>query len=162
MRTLCYTLVLIASTPLLGAGQAAPSAKPPVRTPVAVPAARPTAIIHTTAGDMRCQLFEKEAPIGVANFIGLSNGTKDWTNPVSHAKKHGVPLYDGTIFHRVIDVRPSRTPCLRELRSGYQWLTVFHHGGPVSQPEWRIHDFRPMRSGSGRVGQADRADGNRW
>ena len=102
MRTLCYTLVLIASTPLLGAGQAAPSAKPPVRTPVAAPAAGPTAIIHTTAGDMRCQLFEKEAPIGVANFIGLSNGTKDWTNPVSHAKKHGVPLYDGTIFHRVI------------------------------------------------------------
>src|SRR5712692_10026872 len=102
MRTLCYTVVLISSTPLLGAGQAAPSAKPPVRTPVAVPAARPTAIIHTTAGDMRCQLFEKEAPIGVANFIGLSNGTKDWTNPVSHAKKHGVPLYEGTIFHRVI------------------------------------------------------------
>src|SRR4029077_19128831 len=27
---------------------------------------------------------------------------KDWTNPVSHGKKHGVPLYDGTIFHRVI------------------------------------------------------------
>ena len=102
MRTFCCTLVLIASTALLGFGQAAPSAKPPVRTPVAAPAAGPTAIIHTTAGNMRCQLFEKEAPIGVANFIGLANGTKDWTNPVSHAKKHGVPLYDGTIFHRVI------------------------------------------------------------
>ena len=102
MRTLWYTLVLIAFTSLLGAGQATPAAKPPVRTPAAAPAAGPTAIIHTTVGDMRCQLFEKEAPIGVANFIGLSNGTKDWTNPVSHAKKHGVPLYDGTIFHRVI------------------------------------------------------------
>jgi peptidyl-prolyl cis-trans isomerase A (cyclophilin A) len=42
------------------------------------------------------------APIGVENFIGLANGTKDWTSPVSHDKKHGVPLYDGTIFHRVI------------------------------------------------------------
>jgi len=102
MRTVLSTLVLIASTSLLGASQAAPAAKPPVRTPVAAPAAGPTAVIHTTAGDMRCQLFEKEAPIGVANFIGLANGTKDWTNPVSHAKKHGVPLYDGTIFHRVI------------------------------------------------------------
>ena len=102
MRTLICTFVLIASTSLLGASQAAPSAKPPVRTPAAAPAAGPTAIIHTTAGDLRCQLFEKEAPIGVANFIGLANGTKDWTNPVSHAKKHGVPLYDGTIFHRVI------------------------------------------------------------
>ena len=102
MRTVLSTLVLIASTSLLGASQAAPAAKPPVRTPVATPAAGPTAIIHTTTGDMRCQLFEKEAPIGVANFIGLANGTKDWTNPVAHAKKHGVPLYDGTIFHRVI------------------------------------------------------------
>jgi peptidyl-prolyl cis-trans isomerase A (cyclophilin A) len=51
---------------------------------------------------MKCELFPDKAPIGVANFIGLANGTKDWVNPASHAKKHGVPLYDGTIFHRVI------------------------------------------------------------
>jgi cyclophilin family peptidyl-prolyl cis-trans isomerase len=38
----------------------------------------------------------------VENFIGLASGTKDWKNPVSGATKHGVPLYDGTIFHRVI------------------------------------------------------------
>ena len=62
----------------------------------------PTAIIQTTAGDLHCTLFPKVAPIGVANFIGLADGTKDWTSPVTHAKKHGVPLYDGTIFHRVI------------------------------------------------------------
>lgn len=64
--------------------------------------ARPTAIIDTTAGKMNCTLFPDKAPIGVANFIGLATGTKDWKNPVSHANKHGVPLYDGTIFHRVI------------------------------------------------------------
>ena len=64
--------------------------------------ARPTAIIETTAGKLTCTLFPDVAPIGVANFIGLAQGTKDWTNPISHAKKHGVPLYDGTIFHRVI------------------------------------------------------------
>jgi peptidyl-prolyl cis-trans isomerase A (cyclophilin A) len=51
---------------------------------------------------MHCTLFPDKAPIGVTNFIGLAKGTKDWTSPVSHAKKHGVPLYDGTIFHRVI------------------------------------------------------------
>src|SRR5882672_2431066 len=102
MRTLLSPLVLIVSTSLLGVGQAAPSAKPPVRTPVPSPSAGPAAVIHTSVGDMRCQLFDKEAPIGVANFIGLASGTKDWTNPVSHAKKHGVPLYYGTIFHRVI------------------------------------------------------------
>jgi peptidyl-prolyl cis-trans isomerase A (cyclophilin A) len=109
MRTLLHTLVLILSTSLLGAAQAAstpaPAAKPPVRTPVATAsaaAAETTAIIHTTAGDLHCTLFPKVAPIGVENFIGLANGTKDWTSPVSHAKKHGVALYDGTIFHRVI------------------------------------------------------------
>jgi cyclophilin family peptidyl-prolyl cis-trans isomerase len=85
MRTLIYTLVLIVSTSLLGAAQP-----------------DPTAIIHTTAGDLNCTLLPKVAPIGVENFIGLANGTKDWTSPVTHAKKTGVPLYDGTIFHRVI------------------------------------------------------------
>jgi peptidyl-prolyl cis-trans isomerase A (cyclophilin A) len=51
---------------------------------------------------MTCTLFPDKAPIGVENFIGLASGTKDWKNPVSGATKHGVPLYDGTIFHRVI------------------------------------------------------------
>jgi peptidyl-prolyl cis-trans isomerase A (cyclophilin A) len=64
--------------------------------------AEPVAVIHTTAGTLRCTLFPDKTPKTVANFMGLANGTKDWTNPVSHAKKHGVPLYDGTIFHRVI------------------------------------------------------------
>ncbi|MFY9559270.1 MAG: peptidylprolyl isomerase [Terriglobales bacterium] len=101
MRTLFCTFALITATSLLNFSQTTP-AKPPVRTPMATPSAEPTAILHTTAGDMHCRLFEKQAPIGVANFIGLAEGTKDWTNPVSHAKKHGVPLYDGTILHRVI------------------------------------------------------------
>src|SRR5579872_3514946 len=61
----------------------------------------PTAIIDTTAGKMTCTLFPSKAPIGVANFIGLATGTKDWKTP-SGVTKHGVPLYDGTIFHRVI------------------------------------------------------------
>jgi peptidyl-prolyl cis-trans isomerase A (cyclophilin A) len=70
--------------------------------PTAAASSEPVAIIDTTAGKMTCKLFPDKAPIGVANFIGLAEGTKDWTNPVTHAKKHGVPLYDGTIFHRVI------------------------------------------------------------
>jgi len=86
MRTLLVALILIAATCALSSAQATD----------------PTAIIHTTAGDLHCTLFPKIAPIGVENFIGLAEGTKDWTSPVTHAKKHGVPLYDGTIFHRVI------------------------------------------------------------
>ncbi len=106
MRTLMHTLVLIVFTSLLGIVHAASTPQTETMSPVHKPAssapAEPTAIIHTTAGDLHCTLFSKVAPIGVENFIGLAEGTKDWTSPVTHAKKHGVPLYDGTIFHRVI------------------------------------------------------------
>jgi peptidyl-prolyl cis-trans isomerase A (cyclophilin A) len=77
--------------------KASSAAKPSVAS-----ATKPTAIINTSVGKMTCTLFPDKAPIGVENFIGLATGTKDWKNPVSGANKHGVPLYDGTIFHRVI------------------------------------------------------------
>src|ERR1700680_3459084 len=109
MRTVLPTLILIISASLLSSAQSS-TAQKSTTTPAHKPAsaaatpasAGPTAIIHTTAGDLHCTLFPKVAPIGVENFIALASGTKDWTSPVSHAKKHGVPLYDGTIFHRVI------------------------------------------------------------
>jgi peptidyl-prolyl cis-trans isomerase A (cyclophilin A) len=66
------------------------------------PSGEPTAVFRTTMGTMRCKLFEKEAPITVANFIGLTDGTKDWKDPATGKNKHGVSLYNGTIFHRVI------------------------------------------------------------
>src|SRR5436190_7066808 len=44
-------------------------------------AGHPTAIIHTTAGDLKCELFPDKAPKAAANFIGLASGTKDWTDP---------------------------------------------------------------------------------
>ena len=64
--------------------------------------ARPTAVIHTTVGDLRCELFVDLTPTTVANFIGLATGKKDWTNPSSGKVEHNQPLYDGVIFHRVI------------------------------------------------------------
>jgi peptidyl-prolyl cis-trans isomerase A (cyclophilin A) len=85
--------------------QTKPTGTPPnsaASSTTAAASANPTAIIDTTAGKLTCTLFPKQAPIGVENFIGLSNGTKDWTSPITHQKKHGVALYDGTIFHRVI------------------------------------------------------------
>ena len=80
----------------------ATAAKPAMAAKPAATSTRPTAVIDTTAGKMTCTLFPEKAPIGVANFIGLSTGTKDWKSPIGGATKHGVPLYDGTIFHRVI------------------------------------------------------------
>jgi cyclophilin family peptidyl-prolyl cis-trans isomerase len=85
--------------------QAAKPTTPPKRTVAAQAASatgEPTAVFDTTVGTLRCKLFEKETPTTVMNFIGLANGTREWKNPVSHVTKKGVPLYDGTIFHRVI------------------------------------------------------------
>jgi peptidyl-prolyl cis-trans isomerase A (cyclophilin A) len=53
-------------------------------------------------GRLTCKLFDKEAPITVANFVGLATGAKTWTDPVTLKKMTGVPFYDGTTFHRVI------------------------------------------------------------
>lgn len=98
-------IVSLACAAALAMAQSAPAAKPSTTAKPATHApvsSNPTAIIDTTVGKMNCTLFPDKAPIGVANFIGLATGTKDWKNPVSGATKHGVPLYDGTIFHRVI------------------------------------------------------------
>ena len=62
----------------------------------------PTAIIETTDGNITCTLFPDKAPIGVANFIGLATGKKEWKDPTTGKMMKGVPLYNGTIFHRVI------------------------------------------------------------
>ena len=86
-----------ASAQSAGGSQSTP-AKPPVHHAAA---GQPTAIIETSVGNLTCTLFPDKAPIGVENFIGLANGTKDWKT-VKGVTKHGVPLYDGTIFHRVI------------------------------------------------------------
>jgi peptidyl-prolyl cis-trans isomerase A (cyclophilin A) len=97
------SIVLLLSALLVLAQSNSQAAAPAAKTPVHRAATgQPIAVIETTAGKMTCTLFPEKAPIGVANFIGLATGKKDWKNPVSDATKHGVPLYDGTIFHRVI------------------------------------------------------------
>ncbi len=60
-----------------------------------------TAIIHTSKGDIRVNLFADQAPKTVRNFTGLAEGTLEWTDPRVRAKSTA-PLYDGTVFHRVI------------------------------------------------------------
>jgi peptidyl-prolyl cis-trans isomerase A (cyclophilin A) len=59
------------------------------------------AVLSTTEGTITCRLFDKDAPKTVANFVDLAEGKREWTHPVSR-KKSSDPLYDGTIFHRVI------------------------------------------------------------
>ena len=106
MRRVLTTSLLLAFTSLTAWSQAAKPATPPKRTAAAAgtsaAAGEPTAVFNTTAGTLRCKLFEKETPTTVMNFIGLANGTREWKSPTTHVTKKGVPLYDGTIFHRII------------------------------------------------------------
>jgi len=59
------------------------------------------AIFDTNMGTIVTQLFEKETPMTVDNFVGLAKGTKEFTD-MKTGKKVKRPFYDGLIFHRVI------------------------------------------------------------
>jgi len=83
-----------------------PAEEPLPDAPQATPAAQvhpngPTVVMDTSMGRITCQFFQKEAPKTVANFIGLAEGTKEWTDPKTGAKVKK-PFYNGLIFHRVI------------------------------------------------------------
>jgi peptidyl-prolyl cis-trans isomerase A (cyclophilin A) len=55
----------------------------------------------TSEGPFTVRLFETEVPATVANFVGLVEGTKEWTDPKS-GQKVKRPYYNGLVFHRVI------------------------------------------------------------
>ncbi|OLB62673.1 MAG: peptidyl-prolyl cis-trans isomerase [Acidobacteria bacterium 13_2_20CM_2_66_4] len=55
----------------------------------------------TSEGPFTVELFEKDAPKTVANFVGLAEGTKEWTDPKT-GEKTKRPYYNGLTFHRVI------------------------------------------------------------
>ena len=59
------------------------------------------ATLHTNAGDIRLLLYGNHAPKTVRNFVELAEGGREWTHPGTGAKTND-PLYDGTVFHRVI------------------------------------------------------------
>lgn len=91
---------------------AAPAGGDELRAPVAADLAEYTknlsgdgklvATIETSMGTIHCELFGDQAPMTVANFVGLATGQKPWKNPNGGAIEKGKPFYDGLIFHRVI------------------------------------------------------------
>ena len=56
----------------------------------------------TSEGNFTARLFDAETPNTVANFTGLADGSKEWTDPRT-GKKVKQPYFNGTVFHRVID-----------------------------------------------------------
>jgi peptidyl-prolyl cis-trans isomerase A (cyclophilin A) len=91
------------SAPAAAASQDLPDAPSTVSHAKAPPEPTgPTVVIDSSMGRMVCKLFDKIAPVASANFIGLAEGTKDWTDATTLKKIHGQPFYNGVTFHRVI------------------------------------------------------------
>lgn len=93
-RAMTIAAALVAMT-IAVAGQE--TAKQPAKAPAGKVLARFT----TSEGPFTIELFEKDAPKTVANFVGLAEGTKEWTDPRT-GEKVKKPYYNGLIFHRVI------------------------------------------------------------
>ncbi|MFA1611398.1 peptidylprolyl isomerase [Halobellus rubicundus] len=62
----------------------------------------PVVTLSTTKGDITVELFEQRAPRTVENFLGLATGDKEWSDPETGETRTD-SLYEGTVFHRVID-----------------------------------------------------------
>jgi peptidyl-prolyl cis-trans isomerase A (cyclophilin A) len=92
MKTSMLAVVAILAAAVAFAGQDAPAKKS---------GGKVYAHFTTNLGKFTVELFEKDAPKTVANFVGLAEGTKEWTDPKTGAKVKK-PFYNGLIFHRVI------------------------------------------------------------
>lgn len=91
----------------------------------------------TSMGNIVVRLEEERAPNTVKNFVGLATGSQPWKDPRTGDEKTGVPLYDGTIFHRVISdfMIQGGDPLGRGTGGpGYRFQDEFHpelrHTGP--------------------------------
>jgi peptidyl-prolyl cis-trans isomerase A (cyclophilin A) len=92
MKRSMFAVVVMLAAATAFAGQDAPAKKS---------GGKVYAHFTTNLGKFTVELFEKDAPKTVANFVGLAEGTKEWTDPKTGAKVKK-PFYNGLIFHRVI------------------------------------------------------------
>lgn len=58
--------------------------------------------LHTNRGDITINIFADHAPKTARTILGLADGSVEWTDPRT-GQASSAPLYDGTVFHRVID-----------------------------------------------------------
>ena len=94
------------------------------------------AIFETSMGTIVCKLFEKEAPKTVENFIGLAEGTKEFTDE-STGQKVKRNFYNGLAFHRVIPNFMIQGGCPRgdgRGGPGYTFQDEFHPSLKHSKP----------------------------
>jgi peptidyl-prolyl cis-trans isomerase A (cyclophilin A) len=87
-----------------------------------------TAVLHTNRGDIRIALFDHHAPKTVANFVGLADGSKAWTDPRTGRPGEGA-LYTDVVFHRVISgfmIQGGDPTGTGRGGPGYQFADEFH------------------------------------
>lgn len=60
------------------------------------------ATLKTNKGDIVIRLLPNHTPKTVKNFVELATGERQWVDP-NTGKPSNAPLYDGTVFHRVIE-----------------------------------------------------------
>jgi peptidyl-prolyl cis-trans isomerase A (cyclophilin A) len=94
------------------------------------------AIFETSQGNIVIKLLEKEAPKTVENFVGLAEGTREFTNERT-GKKEKRPFYDGLVFHRVIPDFMIQGGCPQGSGMGgpgYKFADEFHPSLKHSKP----------------------------
>jgi peptidyl-prolyl cis-trans isomerase A (cyclophilin A) len=94
------------------------------------------ATLHTTLGPVVIRLYPQQAPQTVDNFVGLAEGTREWRDPRS-GRQSATPLYNGTVFHRVIDgfmIQGGDPLGTGTGGPGYQFGDEFHPGLRFDRP----------------------------
>jgi peptidyl-prolyl cis-trans isomerase A (cyclophilin A) len=94
------------------------------------------ATLHTNRGDIKIQLFPDHAPKTVRNFVGLADGTGNYTTKNAKGGDSG-PFYDGAVFHRVIDgfmIQGGDPTGTGRGGPGYQFADEFHPELSFSKP----------------------------
>ncbi|MGO9230423.1 MAG: peptidylprolyl isomerase [Bryobacteraceae bacterium] len=105
MSKLLLSMIVTGVAALAQTAQTPAPAAPPAAPPAAAPAAAlPNGLyahFNTSMGNITVQLYEKDTPVAVRNFVGLAKGTKPWKDPKTGAMVRR-PLYNNTTFHRIM------------------------------------------------------------
>ncbi|AWH90858.1 peptidylprolyl isomerase [Dietzia lutea] len=94
------------------------------------------ATIHTNRGDIVVELYGNHAPETVQNFVGLADGSKEYSQANAKGETSG-PFYDGSIFHRVISgfmIQGGDPTGTGRGGPGYQFKDEFHPELQFSEP----------------------------
>jgi peptidyl-prolyl cis-trans isomerase A (cyclophilin A) len=106
------------------------------RSSAPVDGAKTRAVLHTSQGDIALDLFSDQAPKTVSNFVGLAEGTVEYSEPNAEGGDTG-PFYDGTVFHRVIAgfmIQAGDPTGSGRGGPGYRFADEFHPGLQFDRP----------------------------